>query len=181
MFVLELNRKQSLGERDFPLKAITAKLTVAVEGADVTLPLPAARRLALQHLRNILQETDEDEFLALSSADVTMHTQPEVVQSHNGWTKPADLDLRIVKSAHRIVLEVAKRGESGRAVLASELVGEMGLSAPTVGRLLREGDPGNAYLGRFIRITPDGRTKSLDLTSEGRMLASRIRAGVVPS
>ncbi|MHB8633837.1 MAG: hypothetical protein ACYDBQ_07735 [Thermoplasmatota archaeon] len=185
MMVLELNRKQTYGERDFPLKSLTAKVTLGVEMADLHVPLPAARRMALQQIQKILAETDEDEFLALSAADITLHTPSEHPSTngngHSGWTKPADLDLRIVKSAHRIVLEVAKRGESGRAVMASELVGEMGLSAPTVGRLLRPGDPGHSYLNRFIRITPDGRTKSLDLTSEGRILASRIRAGVVPS
>lgn len=183
MIVLELNRKQSFGERDFPLKGITAKVTLAVELAELNVPLPALRRMALQQIQRILAETDEDEFLALSAADVTLHSQPEPAHNGNGhgWTKPADLDLRIIKSAHRVVLEVAKKGESGRPVLASELVGEMGLSAPTVGRLLREGDPGNSYISRYVRIQPDGRTKSLDLTSEGRILASRIRAGVVPS
>jgi hypothetical protein len=56
----------------------------------------------------------------------------------------------------------------------------MGLSAPTIGRLLRPGDPGNAYLSQYVRIHPDGRTKTLDLTPEGRVLASKIRAEVVP-
>ena len=62
-----------------------------------------------------------------------------------------------------------------------DLVGSIGLSAPTLGRLLRDGEPANRYLSPYVIVTPHGRTKALDLTPEGRMLASKIRAGVVPS
>ena len=54
------------------------------------------------------------------------------------WNKPGALDMRIVKSAHRMVLEVAQRGASGRSVLASELVGEVVFSEWTSDGRLRQ-------------------------------------------
>ena len=195
MHVFELNRRENLSEADFPMHSAQLKLNLVMDFGGVHVPPPAARRLTLAWLRRILSETEEEDLMALSSAEqdaiVAKAQEPAVrvgTATHTvgaghaaSWIQPAGLDLRVVKSAHRIILEVAKRGESGRAVLASELVGAMGLSAPTVGRLLRPGEPGSDYLAQFIRVSPEGRTKAIDLTNEGRLLASKIRAGVVPA
>lgn len=184
MHLLEWTRKQSYGEEDFPLHSIQAKLSISLEtGAGV--PTAAARRIALRAVRELLTEAHDEDFLTVASHSEEVHhvvadAGNQEAAGANGWIQPAGLDLRIIKSAHRLVLEVARRGESGRAVLASELVGAMGLSAPTIGRLLRDGDPGAAYLGRFLSSAANGRTKALDLKPEGRLLASKIRAGVVP-
>lgn len=133
-------------------------------GLDIDAPAEEQRRLALHVLQQIVEETRESDLQVLSPM------QEET---------PA-IDLRIVKSAHRLVQEVARRGERGRVVLAADLVSDGGLSAPTIGRLLREGNAGAEYLRRYVVVRPHGRTKALDLTPEGRLLASRIRAGAVP-
>lgn len=187
MNVFEFTRKESLGDSEFPLSSVHAKLTLMLE-SKVDLPPAAAKKLALQQLRRLLEEADPEDLLSVanseadlySSSEDTSHDQVGHVVHRNGWIQPAGLDLRVVKSAHRMILEISRRGESGRQVLASDLVGAMGLSAPTIGRLLREGDPGNSYMSQYVRISPAGRTKALDLTSEGRMLASKIRAEAVP-
>ena len=181
MRVFELHRKQILGESAWPVKAFHARIDIEVE-FDGDVPSKAERRFTMEALRRVLQEADADELVLLSSALHKTAPTPEARDSENGkWNKPDELDLRIVKSAHRVVTEVAKRGASGRAVLASELVGSIGLSAPTIGRLLRGGEAAHDYLAQYVRVAPQGRTKALDLTPEGRMLASKIRAGVVPS
>ncbi len=186
MFLYELNRKETKGEADFPLLGAQLKAAVSLDFGGHEVPPKARRRLAAQVLRELAQSLDEDELVAANAPGHILQTEPtelpDVSNRHtDGWVQPAGLDLRIVKSAHRIVQEVAEKGVSGRIVLASELVGSIGLSAPTIGRLLREGEPANDYLRQYIIANASGRTKALDLTPAGRLLASKIRAGTVPA
>lgn len=189
----ELNRTRSVNEADWPLRSYQAHLSIALDFGPHDVPPAAQRRIALRLLRRLLEETEErDLVLGEGSLRVPL-TQPALAESlppeaplppepaeatAPEWDRPG-LDLRIVKSAHKVVQEVERRGVGGRAVLASELTGA-GLSAPTLGRLLREGSTANTYLRRYVRIIPHGRTKALDLTPAGRVLASRIRAGAAP-
>lgn len=183
MRVFELNRKQVMGDEAYPLKGLHARLDIELDFGGLDVPASAARRMALEALRELLEDTEASDLQVLSRPlhEASRSTVETEESDADGWEKPDDLDLRVVKSAHRVVQEVAKRGVSGRAVLAADLVGSIGLSAPTLGRLLRDGEHAHDYLSRYIRVTPHGRTKALDLTPEGRMLASKIRAGAVPS
>lgn len=184
MRVFEINRKQVLGESSWPLRSFHARIDIEMDFGDDEVPTKAARRIALETLRDLLEKATAEDMSSLSRPmHRTGHVPDPERDEHQerGWSKPADMDLRVVKSAHRVVTEVAKRGVSGRPVLASELVGSIGLSAPTLGRLLRDGEQAYDYLSRYIRVSPNGRTKALDLTPEGRMLASQIRAGTVPT
>lgn len=183
MLLFEFNRKESAGEEEFPLLGVNAKVSVAIDFGDIVVPPRAARRIAFHTLRDIMESMSEDE---LTPQNASEHREQEPIvaalaRRSDNWRKPDELDMRVIKSAHRIVLEVSKRGVGGRSVLASDLVGSIGLSAPTVGRLLKDGDPGHEYLAPFVSISPHGRTKALDLTAEGRILASKIRAGSIPA
>jgi hypothetical protein len=185
MFLYELTRKETKGEADFPLSGVQARLAVSLDFGANDVPPKARRRMAAQVLRDIAANLDEEELVAANPSQFLTPDAPISVpdvtpRRHDQWTQPSGLDLRIVKSAHRIIAEVAEKGVSGRVVLASELVGAIGLSAPTIGRLLRDGESANDYLKQFVTITPTGRTKALDLTPAGRLLASKIRAGSVP-
>lgn len=164
MRLVELRREGRLGEG--PVRSFQARLSLLLEGE---VPPGTERELALEILRRLADGASPGDF------DVAPEGSPS-----GSWEKPVDLDLRVVKSAHRLVQEVARRSDRGRAVLASDLILDGGLSAPTIGRLLREGNPGADYLARFVHISQHGRTKAIDLTPEGRVLASRIRAGVAP-
>ena len=186
MYLYELNRKEALGEANFPLQGYNVKLTVSLDVGQVEVPPKARRHLAAWILRELAESLDEEELVAANAPGFTVQTETPsaselALRRTDGWMQPDGLDLRIVKSAHRIILEVAERGVSGRVVLASELVGASGLSAPTIGRLLRDGEPANEYLKQYVMVTPNGRTKALDLTPAGRLLASKIRAGSIPS
>lgn len=174
-----LERTESLGDDEYPATLIAIRMQVDLGLATPNMPQAAQRRIAWRLLRETIADVQPEE-LKLEGLPETA-PEPALPISVSDWNKPDELDMRIVKSAHRMVLEVAQRGASGRSVLASELVGAVGLSAPTVGRLLKEGEPANDYLRQFIQATPAGRTKALDLTPKGRLLASKIRAGTVPA
>ena len=185
MFLYELIRKETKGEADFPLAGMQARLAISLDFGAADVPPKARRRIAAQVLRDLVNNLDEEELVAANPSQFLTPDAPISVpdvtpRRHDQWLQPNGLDLRIVKSAHRIIAEVAEKGVSGRVVLASELVGSIGLSAPTIGRLLRDGESANDYLKQFVTITPTGRTKALDLTPAGRLLASKIRAGSVP-
>lgn len=184
MFLYELNRKEAKGEADFPLQAVQLKVAVSLDFGANEVPPKARRRLAAQVLRDLAVSLDEEELVAANAPGHILQTEPtelpDVGARRDGWVQPAGLDLRIVKSAHRIIQEVAEKGVSGRVVLAAELAGTVGLSAPTIGRLLRDGETANDYLKQYVIVNPNGRTKALDLTPAGRLLASKIRAGAVP-
>lgn len=186
MYLYELARKENLGEANFPLQGYHVKMTISLDVGQVEVPPKARRHLAAWVLQELAESLDEEELVAANAPGYTVQTETPsaselALRRTDGWIQPDGLDLRIVKSAHRIILEVAERGVSGRVVLASELVGASGLSAPTIGRLLREGEPANDYLKQYVMVTPNGRTKALDLTPAGRLLASKIRAGSIPS
>jgi hypothetical protein len=178
VLTLELNKDQRFSEADFPLVAGQARITLSFDFA-VDVPPAAARRKALRWLRELVADA-VDEDLQPGSPRPLSADEPRGAQ-HGNWIQPAGMDLRVLKSAHRLVLEVSRRGQSGKPVLAAELAKEAGLSAPTLGRLLREGEAAHDYLRQFVAITPNGRTKGLDLTPAGRLLASRIRAGTIPA
>ena len=182
-----LERTENLGDDEFPATLVSIRLQLDLGLATPNMPQAAQRRLAWRLLRELASDIQPEE-LKLEGLPETLdgdgdgHGNGHVAPiSVSDWNKPGELDMRIVKSAHRMVLEVAQRGASGRSVLASELVGAVGLSAPTVGRLLKDGETANEYVRQFVQATPAGRTKALDLTPKGRLLASKIRAGTVPA
>lgn len=179
MPTFRLERQESLGDDEFPATSVSVRLDMEVSLATPALPAAAARRLAWRLLKETIQDIQPEELVP--DGPVAPKVEQQLPVSVTDWEQPSGLDMRIVKSAHRMVLEVAQRGASGRSVLASELVGSVGLSAPTVGRLLKDGEPANDYLRQFIAATPAGRTKALDLTPKGRLLASKIRAGTIPA
>lgn len=175
-----LERTETLGDDEFPATLISIRMQLDLGMATPNVPQAAQRRIAWRLLRELMEDIQPEE-LKIEGLPETMETAVVPPISVSDWNKPDELDMRIVKSAHRMVIEVAQRGASGRSVLASELVGAVGLSAPTVGRLLKEGESANEYVRQFVQATPAGRTKALDLTPKGRLLASKIRAGTVPA
>ncbi len=175
---VSLDRAAKASDADYPLARYTLQVRLGMEFGDLEVPPAAQRRIAMDLLRRLIEESTADELVLYTDLDQAPPTKSPLATG--AWEKPPELDLRVVKSAHKIVERVAEKGIGGRAVMASELIAGGDLSAPTVGRLLKEGEPGSGYLARFVRATPHGRTKALDLTEEGRILASRIRAGTVP-
>ncbi|MEA3136342.1 MAG: hypothetical protein QOC71_623, partial [Thermoplasmata archaeon] len=162
-----LERTESLGDDEFPATLVSVRLQLDLGLGTHEVPQAAQRRIAWRLLKELVADIQPEELHleGLPETDANGHAngngQGMAPISVSDWNKPGELDMRIVKSAHRMVLEVAQRGASGRSVLASELVGAVGLSAPTVGRLLKEGESANEYVRQFVQATPAGRTKAL--------------------
>jgi len=94
------------------------------------------------------------------------------------WQKP-DLHAKAMKSVHRVVLALAKADRKGFTV--QEVVEKARISAVPAYKMLKDDQPQGAYAARFLRTTKIGRSQVVDLTREGRHLASLIRAGEVPA
>lgn len=187
MPAFELNRKRTLDESHWPLGGFHADLAIDLELSDPDIPVQAQRRLALQALRRMLREAELEAFEEGDSGEVALEAprpaEPEPAEEEpqeEEWVKPEELDLRVIKSAHRLLMGIAKHTHTGRPVMASDLVGSIGLSAPTMGRLLRDGEPGYEYLKPFIEVKQEGRTKALKLSPEGKELVAKIGAGEAP-
>ncbi len=181
MHVYEWETSETLDDSDFPLKGLQMKINVSLDFGAVEVPYRASRKIAARVIREWLADAQPEDLHAVAAPQQEPTEEEPKERRPGAWDKPDGVDMRVIRSAHRMIQEVSKRGQNGRAVLASELVGLPGLSAPTVGRLLRETEPINDYLKQFILVTPAGRTKAIDLSPSGRVLASKIRAGVVPS
>jgi len=92
------------------------------------------------------------------------------------WRKP-DLHGKALRTVHRVVLELSK--EDGLGV--KELHERSQISLPALYKVLKDDQPQGEYASKYIRATKVGRSQVLDLTSEGKLLASLIRAKKVPA
>jgi hypothetical protein len=171
------------------LQHVDVDLQVALDFGALDVPDAAQRRIAMQALRRIignmdggdLEPGDGDSPWRIQTRRPPPRSLDHALSSEHEWVRPAGIDMRVIKSAHRVVEEIAKRGASGKPVLAAELVQDGLVSAPTMSRLLRNDETAGQYLTPYMIVSTSGRTKALDLTPKGRLLASKIRAGVVPS
>lgn len=165
-------------EADYPVKSYNVKLTFSLDLFTPDMPDAAGKRMAHRLLKDLVADLQEGDIALLGEDEAALAITEE--DPNANWNKPEDLDMRVVKSAHRVISEIAHRGQNGRPVLAAELIQDGLISAPTMSRLMRRGEPAGDYMSPYIQISPEGRTKALDLTPQGRVLASRIRAGIVP-
>lgn len=94
------------------------------------------------------------------------------------WERP-DLHAKSMKSVHRVVDALGKAG--GRGLTVQEICERARISPVPAYKLLKEDTPAGAYAARYVRATKVGRSQVVDLTADGRRLASLIRAGDVPA
>jgi len=94
----------------------------------------------------------------------------------SAWRKP-DLHGKALRTVHRVVLELGK--EDGLTV--QELHERSRISLPALYKVLKADQPQGEYASKYIRTTKVGRSQVLDLSPEGKLLASLIRAKKVPA
>lgn len=97
------------------------------------------------------------------------------------WRPPSDLHGKQVRTVHRMVKAVDELTRDGRGATAQEISDHGRIALPTVYNALREDSPAADYVARLFLSTKMGRSRVVDLTQEGRYLASLIRANKVPA
>lgn len=95
------------------------------------------------------------------------------------WKPPKDLHGKQVKTIHRMVQSVEELTRRGQPAVPQDVSDHSGLSLPTVYNALRDDSPAVRYVRELFLVGQAGRTRVLDLTAQGRRVASLIRAGRV--
>lgn len=95
------------------------------------------------------------------------------------WTAPEELHGKAWKSVHRVIDAIGRAG--GRGLTVAEIQDKARISAVPVYKMLKDDTPQGRYAGRYLRTTRLGRSQVVDLTTEGRKLASLIRADKIPA
>lgn len=185
---LQIRALERLPEDEFPILDVQFDISTTVASAAV--PEGVMPRLVAHALRYLADRVEAGHVDILPGRRPAEGTTKAVAapaaaaavqaEDERSWVQPAGIDMRIIKSAHRFVLAVSEMTASGRAARMPDVQEKTGLSAPTMQRLRDPEEASGMYLAPFVSFQRDGRTWIADLTERGRLLASRIRAGVVP-
>lgn len=103
---------------------------------------------------------------------------PTVQLLGSSWRAPP-LHGKALKTVHRAIAAIDSSG--GRGVTIQDLNEKTGISLPPLYKMINPEEETGEYASKFLRVTKIGRTQVIDLTSEGRHLASLVRAGKVPA
>lgn len=164
----------SFSDEVYPLKY--ARVEVVLE-TDVEMPEPAIRRC----VSDALTTAAHNYTFELVELEEGESTPGEISERAKAWRVPDELHMKSVKAAHRFLKAVAALNERGPAATLDEAAEEAKLSMPPVYRFVNPEYKVGAYLAPLIEVSKRDRVKVVDLTPLGRHVASRIRAGSLPS
>lgn len=171
---------------------VEANLRVAFHEPKQTDP-QTLRTLALEHLRRLVAQLEEGEWerhSLLSGGAMKKGRGPVEGPFHVPasqkrpprpgfrWETP-ELPAKDVRTCHEILEALLLLGVHGRAVPVGDLHRVRGIPQQRLYKALDPDSPTYAYLERFIRDLKSHGKRLLDLTAEGRQLASMIRSGEV--
>ncbi len=91
-----------------------------------------------------------------------------------------ELPQSTLKACHRLVDAVFLASVHGRAVTTGDIVKSRKIAARTLYKLIDPDGPAWSYLEPYLHVYESGSKRVVDLTEEGRLLASQVRAGAVP-
>ncbi len=182
--------KHALGRR-----RMEVRFEMGIDGLDDGMDVAAIRQAALELLQAYMDE--------LTGAEWMSHTT--ILKRDPGQVKPSEgpfhaaarqkrpprpkLEARddvtlpepTLKAAHRLVDAIFLLSVHGRAPTTGDIIKSRKIAAPTLYKLLDpEGEPWH-YLERYVKVWTSKNKRLLDLTPEGRVLASCVRAGEVPA
>lgn len=96
------------------------------------------------------------------------------------WKPPQDLHGRAWKTVHRILMGVHDATQRGQAAMAKDVQERTKISLVPIYNVMKPDTPTGKYAAKYLLVGDQGRNKSLDLTKEGSLLVSLMRAGKVP-
>ncbi len=189
--VLERHDRIALG-RAGDAKTLDLTVRMAWEDLDPELDSKEIRRMALRQLKRIIDNWDEENWLQHSqiinaipkdrkAVEVPFHmadrgSRPERPKLE--WKRPelSDTDL---KACHQLLEGLLLLGVHGRAVSTGDLVKKGKIGARALYRIINPDTDAYAYLKPYILDLKSRGRRLLDLTPEGRLLASQIRVGAI--
>lgn len=92
-----------------------------------------------------------------------------------------DLPRSTLKACHRLVDSVFLLSAHGKVVTTGDVLKSRKIAPRTLYKLIDPGSEAWKYLDPYLHVYESGSKRLLDLTEEGRVLASQIRAGATPS
>ncbi len=173
-------------------RTLDVQLRVAFSGTEDQDP-EALRRHALQELKRIVAALEEEKWAqqaTLTGGQVKGRTVTEgpfhVPASQRRpprptlkW-RPPKLPPAKLALCHDILEGLLLLGVHGRAVPIGDLHKKRSIPQAKLYAALKEGSATQAYLSQYVEERRSGGKRLLDLTPEGRILASQIRAGELP-
>ncbi len=189
--VLERHDRIALG-RAGDAKTLDLTVRMAWEELDPALDSKEIRRMAFRQLKRIIEGWDEENWLLHSQmitpiakerkdVEVPFHmadreSRPERPKLQ--WQRP-ELNDSDLKACHQLLEGLLLLGVHGRAVSTGDLVKKGKIGARALYRIINPESEAYAYLKPYIQDMKSRGRRLLDLTPEGRLLASQIRVGAI--
>ncbi len=174
-------------------KALDLTVRMAYEDLDPSLDATEIRRMALRQFQRIVADWDLEDWTnhsQLSNPSPRKHVavdgpyhlgegdkRPERPKLE--WQRPTEISDADLKACHQLLEGLLLLGVHGRAVSTGDLVKQRKIGARALYRIINEDSPAYAYLKPYIQDMKSRGRRLLDLTPEGRQLASQIRTGVI--
>ncbi len=177
MPTIAITDQEEFSDIDFPLKGTRLELVVDF-GTEV--PEAAYGRFLAQALRSLADRAEAGK-ASLTELEEGETAPGEIAADAENWRVPDDLHMKSAKAAHRFLVSIASLEERGPAPTLAEVAEKARLSMPPVYRFVDFDTPAGAYISSLVSVSKRGRAKVIDLTPLGRKVASRIRAGSLPS
>lgn len=97
------------------------------------------------------------------------------------YKPPKGIHGKQLRTVHRMVQAVEALTAKGPAASPQEIAEKARLNPASVYGAIKPGNPAEDYVKHLFLVGKHGRSYHLDLTKQGRYVASLIRAGKVPS
>lgn len=177
MPTIAISDQEAYSDIDFPLQAVRLELVV-----DFTTEVPEAAygRFLAAALRRLANRAEAGKAV-LTKLEEGETTPGEIKADAESWRVPDDLHMKSAKAAHRFLVAIASLAERGPAPTLTEVAKKAHLSMPPVYRFVDPSLDIGQYLEPLVAVSKRGRSKVIDPTPLGRTVASRIRAGSLPS
>lgn len=174
-------------------KALDLTVRMAYEDLDPELTPNEIRKMALRQFQRLVANWDLENWTNHSQLSNPMVDRRAPVDGpyHLGegdkrpdrpkleWQRPNDLKESDLKACHQLLEGLLLLGVHGRAVSTGDLVKQRKIGARALYRIINQDSDAYHYLEPYIQDMKSRGRRLLDLTSEGRQLASQIRTGVI--
>lgn len=189
--VLDRHERIPLGKAG-DAKTLDLTIRMAWEDLDPELDAKEIRRMAFRQLKRILDSWDEEDWTNHSQLNTThleakkegpyhmpVQNRPERPERPKlEWQRP-ELPENDLKACHQLLEGLLLLGVHGRAVSTGDLVKKRKIGARALYRIIDTESEAYAYLKPYILDMKSRGRRLLDLTPEGRQLASQIRVGAI--